>query len=212
MSLPLLGWAVSPLPLLGCPPSPWCWFALTKESDRLERVVRTKTAELHAACERAAVETKEVFLAQQEYNELKERIDRPMEETQESAPPPAPPAVSNPADVPVDSNDHDSVMDLNNPGIEEEDDGVAPSVKRKRLDHFDQMMAGFNHFDNEMLASFLGHVQAYSEQKNAIPHEVAVSSCGESQRSWVLSHLQERRFCAWCERYCRVRRQERQDF
>ena len=97
-----------------------------------------------------------MFLAEQEYNELKERIDRPMEETKESAPFPVLPAVSNPADVPVDSNDHEADMDLNNPGIEEEDDGVAPSVKRS---HFDQMMAGLNHFDNEMLASFLGHVQ-----------------------------------------------------
>ena len=120
----------------------------------------------------------ELFAAQQEYNELKERIDRPMEETQEPAPPPAPPVVSNPADVPVDLNDHDPDMDLNNPGTEEEDDGAAPSVKRKRLDHFDRMMAGLNHFDNEMLASFLGHVQAYSEQQNDIAHEVAVSSCG----------------------------------
>ena len=55
---------------------------------------------------------------------------------------------------------------------------MAPSVKRKRLDHFDQMMAGLNHFDNEMLASFLGHVQAYSEQHNVIAQESAVSSCG----------------------------------
>ena len=63
--------------------------ALEKESDRLEGVVRTKTTELHAACERAAVKANEVFVAQQEYNELKERIDRPMEETQEPAPPSA---------------------------------------------------------------------------------------------------------------------------
>ena len=56
-------------------------------------------------------------------------------------------------------------MDLNSPGIEEEDVGVVPSVKRERLTHFDQMMAGLSHFDNEMLASFLGHVQAYSEQQ-----------------------------------------------
>ena len=49
--------------------------------DRLEGVVRTKTTGLHAACERAAVKANELFLAQQEYNELKERIDRPMEET-----------------------------------------------------------------------------------------------------------------------------------
>ena len=81
-----------------------------------------------------------------------------MEETQEPAPPSAPPAVSNPAGVPVD---------LNN----QEPDG-------KALDHFDQMMAGLSHFDNEWLASFLGHVQAYSEQQNAIAQEVAVSSCG----------------------------------
>ena len=152
--------------------------ALTKECDRLEGVVRTKTTELHAACERAAVKATELSAAQQEYNELKERIDRCTEETQEPAPPPALPAVSNPADVPVDLNDHDPDMDLNNPGIEEEDDGAAPSVKRKRLYHFDQVMAGLNHFDNEMLASFLVHVQAYSEQQNAIAHEVAVSSCG----------------------------------
>ena len=71
-------------------------------------------------------------------------------------------------------------MDLNNPGIEEEDDGAAPSVKRKRLDHLDQMMAGLNHFDNEMLALSLGHVQAYSEQQNAISQEVVVPSCGQS--------------------------------
>ena len=153
--------------------------ALTKESDRLEGVVRTKTTELHAARERAAVKANELFAAQQEYNELKERIDRPMEETQEPAPPSAaPPVVSNPADVPVDLNDHEPDMDLNNPGIEEEGDGAAPSVKRKRLDHFDQMMAGLSHFDNETLASFLGRVQAYSEQQNAIAQEGVVSSCG----------------------------------
>ena len=152
--------------------------ALEKESDKLEGVVRTKTTELHAACQRAAVKANEVFLAKQEYDELKERTDRPREETQESAPSPVPPAVSNPADVPVDANGHEPDMDFNNPGIEEEDDGMAPSVKRKRLDHFDQMMAGLNHVDNEMLASFLAHVQAYSEQQNAIAHDVAVSSCG----------------------------------
>ena len=67
--------------------------ALTK-GDWLEGVVRTTTTELHAVCERAAVKADEVFLAQQEYNELEERIDWPVEETQESAPPPAPPAVS----------------------------------------------------------------------------------------------------------------------
>ena len=102
----------------------------------------TKTTELHAACERAAVKANELLAAQQEYNDLKERIDRPMEETQEPAPPPAPPVGSNPADVPVDLNEQESDMDLNNPGIEEEDDGVGPSVKRKRLTHSDQMMAG----------------------------------------------------------------------
>ena len=133
-----------------------------------------------------------MFLAQQEYNELKERIERPMEETQESAPLLAPPAVSNLADVPVDSKEHDPDMDLNNPGIEEEDDGVAPSVKRKRLDYFDQMVAGLNHFDDEMLASFLGHVQAHSEKQNAVVHEVAVSSCGmlvgmeSPPRAWIV--------------------------
>ena len=86
--------------------------------------------------------------------------------------------MSNPADVPVDSDDQEPDMDLNNPGIEEEDDETAPSVKRKRLDHFDQMMAGLNHFDNEMLASFLGHVQANSAQQNATSQEIAVPSCG----------------------------------
>ena len=65
--------------------------SLTKESDRLKGVVRTKTTELHAACERAAVKANELLAAQQEYNDLKERIDRPMEETHEPAPPPAPP-------------------------------------------------------------------------------------------------------------------------
>ena len=63
---------------------------------------------------------------------------------------------SNPADVPVDLNEQEIDMDLNNPGIdEEEEDGVGPAVKRKRLTHFDQMMAGLSHFDNESLASFL---------------------------------------------------------
>ena len=47
-------------------------------------------------------------------------------------------------------------MDLNNPGIEGEDDGMAPLVKRKRLDHFDQMMAGLSHFDNEIAGLVLG--------------------------------------------------------
>ena len=140
--------------------------------------MRTKTTELHAACQRAAVKASEVFLGKQEYNELKERIDGPMEETQESAPSPVPPAVSNPADVPVNANDHEPDMDLNNPGMEEEDDGVAPAVGRKRSDHFDQMMAGLSHLDNEVLASFLGHVQAHSERQNAIAHDAAVSSCG----------------------------------
>ena len=134
--------------------------SLTKETDRLEGVVRTKTTEMHLACERAAIKANELLAAQQ------------------AAPPSAPPVVSNPADVPVDLNDQEPDMDLNNPGIEEEDDGAAPSVKRKRLDHFDQMMAGLSHFDNESLASFLGHVQAYSEQQNAIAQEVAVSFCG----------------------------------
>ena len=51
--------------------------------------------------------------------------------------------MSNPADVPVDLDDHDPDMDLNNPGIDEENDVTAPlAVKHKRLDHFDQMMAG----------------------------------------------------------------------
>ena len=130
--------------------------ALTKECDRLEGVVRSKTTELHAACERAAAKATELSAAQQEYNELKERIDRPKEETQEPAPPSAPPVVSNPADVPVDLNDQEPDMDPNNPGIEEDDDGAAPSVKRKRLDLFDQMMAGLSHFEYETLASFLG--------------------------------------------------------
>ena len=152
--------------------------SLTKECDRLEGVVRTKTTEMHMACERAAIKNNVLLAAQQEYNDLKERIDRPMEETQEPAPPPAPPVGSNPVDVPVDLNEQESDMDLNNPGIEEEDDGVVPAVKRKRLTHFDQMMAGLSHFDNEMLASFLGHVQAYSEQQNAIAQEVVVASCG----------------------------------
>ena len=165
----------------------WCWPIIkfiacrvhTKECDRLEGVVRSKTTELHAAaCERAAVKATELSAAQREYNELKERIDRLMEETQEPAPPSAPLVVSNPADVPVDLNDQEPDMDLNNPGTEEEDDGAAPSVKRKRLDHFDQMMAGLSHFDNETLASFQGHVQAYSEQQHAIAQEWAVSSCG----------------------------------
>ena len=152
--------------------------SLTKECDRLEGVVRTKTTEMHMACERAAVKNNELLAAQQEYNELKERIDRPMEETQEPTPPPVP-SVSNPADVPVDSNEQENDMDLNNPGIDEEnEDGAGPSVKRKRLSHFDQMMAGLSHFDNESLATFLGHVQAYSEQKTAIAQEAAVVSCG----------------------------------
>ena len=142
--------------------------SLTKECDRLEVVVRTNTTETHLACERAAIKANELLAAQQEYNELKERIDRPIEETQEPAPSSAPPVVSNPADVPVDLNDREAGMDLNNPGIEEEDDGAAPSVKRKRLDHFDRMMAGLSHFDIESLASFLGHVQIYSEQKKML--------------------------------------------
>ena len=153
--------------------------SLTKESDRLKGVVRTKTTELHAACERAAVKANELLAAQQEYNDLKERIDRPMEETQEPAPPPAPLVGSNPADVPVDLNEQEIDMDLNNPGIdEEEEDGVGPAVKRKRLTHFDQMMAGLSLCDNESLASFLSHVQTHSEQQNAIAHEDAVTSCG----------------------------------
>ena len=112
-------------------------------------------------------------------NELKERIDRPMEETEEPTPPPVPSVGSNLADVPVDLNEQEIDMDLNNPGIDEEDeDGAGPAMKRKRLTHFDQMMAGLSHFDNESLASFLGRVQAYSEQQNAIAQEAAVSSCG----------------------------------
>ena len=39
--------------------------SLTKETDRLEGVVRTKTTELHAACERAAVKANELQAAQQ---------------------------------------------------------------------------------------------------------------------------------------------------
>ena len=114
---------------------------------------------MHAACQRSADKANELLAAQQEYNELKERIDRLMEETQEPTPPPVP-SVSNPADVPVDSNEHGIDMDLNNPGIDEEnEDGAGPAVKRKRLSHFDQMMAGLSHFDNESLATFLGHVQ-----------------------------------------------------
>ena len=70
--------------------------SLMKECDRLEGVVRTKTTEMHMTCERAATKNNELLAAQQEYNDLKERIDRPMEETQELAPPPAPPAGSNP--------------------------------------------------------------------------------------------------------------------
>ena len=46
-------------------------------------------------------------------------------------------------------------MDLDNPGIEEEnEDEDGPAAKRKRLSHFDQMMAGLSHFDNEVA----GHV------------------------------------------------------
>ena len=62
-------------------------------------------------------------------------------------------------------------MDLDNPGIEEEEDEKAPFSKRKRLHHFDQMMAGLTHFDNETLASFLGHFQAYSAPQNVISQE-----------------------------------------
>ena len=40
------------------------------------------------------------------------------------------------------------------------------------------MMAGLSHFDNESLATFLGHVQAHAEQQNAIAQEAAVVSCG----------------------------------
>ena len=152
--------------------------SLTKEADRLEGVVRTKTTELHAACQRSADKANELLAAQQEYNELKERIDRPMEETQEPTPPPVP-SVSNPADVPVDLDEQGIDMDLNNPGIDEEnEDGAGPAVKRKRLSHFDQMMAGLSHFDNESLATFLGHVQAYTEQQTGIAQEAAVVSCG----------------------------------
>ena len=153
--------------------------SLTKECDRLEGVVRAKTTKMQMACQRSADKANELAAVQQEYNDLKERIDRPMEETQEPTPPPAPP-VSNPADVPVDLDEQGFDMDLNNPGIEEEEneDEAGPAVKRKRLSHFDQMMAGLSHFDNESLASFLGHVQAYSEQQNAIAQEAAVVSCG----------------------------------
>ena len=112
--------------------------SLTKEADRLEGVVRTKTTELHTACQRSADKANELLAAQQEYNELKERIDRPMEETQEPTPLPVP-SVSNPADVPVDLDEQGIDMDLNNPGIDEEnEDGAGPAVKRKRLSHFDQ--------------------------------------------------------------------------
>ena len=152
--------------------------SLTKEADRLEGVVRTKTTELHTACQRSADKARELADAQQEYNDLKERIDRPMEETQEPAPPPAP-VVSNPADVPVDLDEQGFDMDLNNPGVEEEnEDEAGPTAKRKRLSHFDQMMAGLSHFDNESLVTFLGHVQAHAEQQNAIAQEVAEVSGG----------------------------------
>ena len=152
--------------------------SLTKEADRLEGVVRTKTTELHTACQRSADKANELAAAQQEYNELKERIDRPMEETQEPTPPPAP-SVSNPPDVPVDLDEQGFDMDLDHPGIEEEnEDEAGPVAKRKRLSHFDQMMAGLSHFDNESLATFLGHVQAHAEQQNAIAQEAAMVSCG----------------------------------
>ena len=123
-----------------------------------------------------ADKARELAAAQQEYNDLKERIDRPMEETHKPTPPPAP-SVSNPADVPVDLDEQGFDMDLNNPGIEEEEneDEAGPAVKRKRLSHFDQMMAGLSHFDNESLVTFLGqHVQAHAEQQNAIAQEAAV--------------------------------------
>ena len=60
--------------------------SLTKECDRLEGVVRTKTTDMQMACQRSADKANELAAAQQEYNDLKERIDRPMEETQEPTP------------------------------------------------------------------------------------------------------------------------------
>ena len=54
--------------------------------------------------------------------------------------------MSNQADVPVDLDEQGFDMDLNNPGIDEEEneDEAGPAVKRKRLSHFDQMMAGLS--------------------------------------------------------------------
>ena len=158
---------------------------LEREWVRLQGVVQTKTNELHAASERADNKAFEVHLARQEYNELKERIDKPMvvevepeENKEQPPPPPPPPLVSNPADVSFGLDDHEPDMDLDNPGVEEDDDEEAPMSKRKRLNHFDQMMAGLAHFDNETLTKFLGHVQEYSAQQSAISQENVVSSCG----------------------------------
>ena len=118
-------------------------------------------------------------MAQQEYNDLQERIEKPMEEIQGLAPPLAPPEGSNSVDVLVSLNEQKIDMDLNNPGIDKkEKDGVGPALKQKRLTHFDQMMTGLSHFENESLASFLSHFQTYSEQRNVIDHEDAVTFCG----------------------------------
>ena len=159
--------------------------SLEKEYARLQGVVQTKTNELHAASERADSKAYEVHLAQLEYHELKERIDKPVvvevdpEESMEQPPPlPPPPTVPNPADIICGLDDQESDMDLDNPGVEEEEDGQAPMSKRKRLNHFDQMMAGLAHFDNEMLAKFLGHVQEFSAQQSAISQENGMLSCG----------------------------------
>ena len=85
--------------------------SLMKECDRLEGVVRTKTTEMHMACERAATKNNVLLAAQQEYNDLKERMDRPMEKTQLPAPPPAPLVMSNPVGAPVDLNELEFDMD-----------------------------------------------------------------------------------------------------
>ena len=140
--------------------------------------MRTKNEELNAASERAANKAYELHLAQQAYKELKERVDRSVEENKEPSPPPVVPLVSNPADVPFDLDDQEPDVDFDNPGIEEDDNEKAPFSKRKRLDHFDQMMAGLTHFVNETLATFFGHVQVYSAQQSAVSQENAVSSCG----------------------------------
>ena len=56
--------------------------AIKRESARLEGGVKTKNEELNAASERGSHKAYEPYLAQEEYNELKERIDRPVEENQ----------------------------------------------------------------------------------------------------------------------------------